>query len=147
MSLQNENAEIGRLEESVIMLSDASRNHQEFIKKQFKVSALEMQLIQYVIRNGPQKMKDVSEHFHIKLSTFTSIIDKAEKRKILKRVNSKEDRRVVFLDVTAKGRNTHGKYSAVLQELVKKVETSLKKKAFGQFVDGLETFNRVSLES
>ena len=147
MTIQHETVTIGRLEESLIKLNDASRHHQQFIKQHFKVSALEMQLVQYVIKNGPQKMKDVSEHFHIKLSTFTSIIDKAEKRKILKRVNSKEDRRVVFLDVTTKGRNLHAKYSDTLQVLVKKVESNLEKKAFEQFVDSLETFNRISLES
>ena len=137
--------EVSQLEKSLILLSDASRQHGVFIKKQFKVSALEMQLIQFVIMNGPQKMKDVSEHFHIKLSTFTSIIDKAEKLRILKRINSKEDRRVVFLDATAKGRKLYDRYSESLGDMVKQVESDFSSKQFKQFVEGLEAFNEISL--
>jgi DNA-binding MarR family transcriptional regulator len=47
-------------------------------------------------------MKAISEAFHIKLSTLTSIIDKAEGNRIVRRVNSKKDRRVVFLETTKK---------------------------------------------
>ena len=109
-------------------------------------SALEMELIKYVILNGSQKMKAISEAFHIKLSTLTSIIDKAEKQRILKRVNSKEDRRVVFLDTTKKGQNIFEEYSKFLRETAVTMQEYFDEDSFNYFVEGLESFTRYSLE-
>jgi len=105
-----------RLEQSIITLNNVLRKEQRYIMDKYKISSQEMEILQYVIENGPQKMKVISEHFNIKLSSLTSVIDKAEKRRVVKRVNSKEDRRVVYLD----------------------------EETFIHFVNGMETFTRLS---
>lgn len=136
--------DVSKLEQSLIALSDSFRSHKEFIEDKFKVSALEMQLIQHIMHNGAQKMKDVSKYFHIKLSTFTSIIDKAERSRVLKRVNSKEDRRVVFLDITAKGRNLYNEYVNTLDTLVEKIGMDVNEEQFENLESGLEMFEKLS---
>lgn len=137
--------DVKKLEESLIALNHAFRKHQDFIKTRFKISALEMELIQFVINNGPQKMKAISENFHIKLSTLTSIIDKAENARILKRTNSREDRRVVFLDTTKKGRKIYDEYSQFLRETALRMRANLAEVDFGNFVEGMETFTKISV--
>jgi DNA-binding MarR family transcriptional regulator len=136
--------EISKLEQSLIALSDSFRSHREYIENKFNISALEMQLIQHIMHNGAQKMKDISKYFHIKLSTFTSIIDKAEQSRVLKRVNSKEDRRVVFLDVTAKGRNLYNDYVSALDTLVEKIGIDVDEEQFENLESGLEMFDKLS---
>lgn len=137
-------SDISRLEQRLIALSDSFRSHREFIEDKFNISALEMQLIQYIMHNGAQKMKDISRYFHIKLSTFTSIIDKAERNRVLKRVNSKEDRRVVFLDVTTKGRNLYREYVEALDSLVEKTGINVDEEQFEKLENGLEMFEKLS---
>lgn len=69
----------------------------------YKVGELEVEIIGYLIEHEQKKMKEVGEYFKIKLSTLTSTIDKLEKGKLVKRKNSKEDRRVIFIRPTPKG--------------------------------------------
>ena len=120
------------------------RKHRTNIEGQFQVSALEMELLQFVVKNGPQKMKAVSENFDIKLSTLTSIIDKAEKRKVLKRVNSRVDRRVVFLEATRKGEKLFTAYRKSLHELASEMKNLLTDGQLNQLVTGIELFNELS---
>lgn len=141
MAKKIEPQEISGLEHSLIKLSDTFRSHNEFIQKRFGLPALEMQLIQYIMLNGPQRMKDISEHFHIKLSTFTSIVDKGERRGVLKRINSKEDRRVVHLDVSTRGKNLYKKYTQALSEFLNQMEIEWNERELSQFRSGLEAFN------
>lgn len=143
----NQENDVKRLEQSLIVLNHAFRKHRDFIKEKFKISALEMELIQFVVQNGSQKMKTVSEHFDIKLSTLTSIIDKAENQRILKRTNSKEDRRVVFLDCTRKGRSIYEDYGKFLHETALRMQTNLNYDRFAHFVESMETFTKISVPS
>jgi DNA-binding MarR family transcriptional regulator len=138
--------DISRLEQTLIAMSDSFRSHREFIENQFNISALEMQLIQHIMHNGAQKMKDISKYFHIKLSTFTSIIDKAERRRVLKRINSKEDRRVVYLDVTTKGKNLYGEYVKAMDDMAGKLGMDVNEEQFENLENGLEMFENFSGE-
>ena len=142
----NHTTDMKKLEFSLLNLSEIFRKRQDFIKKKYKISALEMDMIQYVIDHGPQKMKDVSKHFHIKLSTLTSIIDKAEQNRVLKRVNSKDDRRVVYLDVTARGRKVYEEYTVYLGEISNYIKSNLDEKVFHNFVESMETYTKLSLQ-
>lgn len=137
--------DFARMERSFVVLNEFFRKQHDLIKEKYRISALEMELIQFVIKNGPQKMKAVAESFHIKLSTLTSVIDKAEKQRILKRVNSKDDRRVVFLDATKRGKNIYQEYTKHLRELVLRMKGSLDDETFAHFVQGIETFTKISL--
>jgi len=133
-----------RLEQSIITLNNVLRKEQRFIMDKYKISSQEMEILQYIIENGPQKMKAISEHFNIKLSTLTSVIDKAEKRKVVKRVNSKEDRRVVFLESTKKGSDIFDEYNDHLKEVVGMLKNSFDSETFVHFVNGMETFTKLS---
>jgi len=143
--VSSEEIDVKRLEKSLIVLNDTLRKHHDFIKVKYKVSALEMEIMQFVLKKGPQKMKSVAENFHIKLSTLTSVIDKAEKARILKRINSKEDRRVVYLDVTKKGKNIYQEYNNYLKKMVEKMKGSFDENSFRLFVEGIEAFTKMSL--
>lgn len=133
------------LEKALISLHQVLRQQAEYIQHTYQISRLEMDLIGFVVAKGPQKMKDVSDHFHVKLSTLTSIIDKAERKRILKRVASKEDRRVVFLDVTRKGKNIHQDFEQYLKQATEKLEEQMDPVAFGQFVSGIDTLAKIEL--
>ncbi len=129
---------VDRLEKNLFLLNDVYRKHQEYIKTKYKISALEMEIIQLIILEGKQKMKDIGKHFNIKLSTLTSIIDKIETQKLVKRENSKEDRRVVYLEATNKGEklyNEYGKHIQVISQLMKK---SLSDEDLKGFLEGLK---------
>ena len=129
---------INKLEKSLYDLSDIYRKHQQYIKVKYKISALEMEILQLIVLQGPKKMKEIGEHFQIKLSTLTSIIDKIEQQKLVKRVNSKEDRRVVFLEVARKGARIYDNYSRYIHRISQVMKNSMDENLFFAFVEGIE---------
>jgi len=141
--LLEETTAVERLKRSFYDLNDVSRKHREYIKTKYKVSALEMEIIQLIVLDGKQKMKEIGEHFNIKLSTLTSIIDKIERQRLVKRVNSKEDRRVVFLDVSKKGQKLYAEYSRYIHVVSQMMKRSLNSEHFDIFVKGLEKMSEI----
>ncbi|MEL6632476.1 MAG: MarR family transcriptional regulator [Bacteroidota bacterium] len=134
------------LEEVLIDINLVFRKHRDLIKEKYKISALEMELIQFVVTHGKQRMKDVAQYFNIKLSTLTSTIDKAEKARILKRINSTEDRRVVYLDTTKKGRDLFEQYDQELRGIATRIQQDMDEATFKLFVEGMEVFNKVTMD-
>ena len=133
-----------RLEQSIITLNNVLRKEQRYIMDKYKITGQEMEILQFIIENGPQKMKAISEHFNIKLSTLTSVIDKAEKRRVVKRVNSKEDRRVVFLEASKKGEEVFKEYNQHLKDVVHMLKDTFDDNTFNHFVNGMEAFTKLS---
>lgn len=126
-----------QLENSLILLRDVFRKHQRYIKDHFKISELEMEILQYVAMNGKKKMKDIGEFFNIKLSTLTSVIDKIERQKFVRRINSKNDRRAVYLDLTPKGEKLYEKYSHYIFVMAKLMKRTIQPDRFDLFVEEL----------
>lgn len=136
---------IERTAKNLMLLQDLFRRHQHEVEVKFDVSYLEMELIQFVLKNGHQKMKDVADNFYIKLSTLTTIIDKAENHKLLKRVASKEDRRVVYLEVSKKGEEIYNKYIDQLKDITDRLKATLTEDEFNALVIGVEKLTEMPL--
>ena len=66
----------------------------------------EMQVVVFVGQHTNVKMTDISENLNSPLSTLTSVVDKLVEKKFLTRVHSDEDRRVVNVALTIKGKNS-----------------------------------------
>lgn len=127
-----------RLEQSLYNLVEVYRKHQAYIKLKYGVSALEMEIIQYILLDGKKKMKEIGEHFQVKLSTLTSIIDKIERDRLVKRVNSREDRRVVYLEVARKGQQLYEQYSQYMGVVSQRVQRQLDDTQYEALLTGLD---------
>ena len=138
VATESRTTNLDQLEQHLFTLSDVYRKLQEYIKAKHKITGLEMEIIQLVIVEGPQKMKDIGKRFNVKLSTLTSIIDKIERSRLVKRVNSKTDRRVVFLEVTSKGKEMYGDYSNHIQVIAQLLKNTMPENQFQTFLTGLD---------
>lgn len=143
VDIASETLSVERLESSLRALSDVYRKHQDYIKTKYRISALEMEIIQLVVLEGRKKMKEIGQHFNVKLSTLTSIIDKIERQRLVKRVNSQKDRRVVFLEVTKKGQRLYENYGRYLNVIAQMMRRSMDDEQFLALVHGLETMTRL----
>lgn len=143
VDLASETLSVDRLEKSLRALSDVYRKHQDYIKTKYRISALEMEIIQLVVMDGRKKMKEIGQHFNVKLSTLTSIIDKIERQRLVKRVNSQKDRRVVFLEVTKKGQRLYESYTQYLHVIAQMMRRSMDDEQFLALIQGLETMTEL----
>lgn len=126
------------LERQLLMMRDAFRQHQNEIRKKYKISANEMEIILYVNDFGPQRMKGVGEQFKIKFSTLTSLVDKIERLNLVKRVNSKEDRRSILVTITKKGKKMLEEYNSQIKSLADRITEITQTEDLPQIVATLE---------
>ena len=109
-------------EQQLLHMRDAFRQHQNDIRRRYKISANEMEIILYIPDFGPQRMKAIGEQFKIKFSTLTSLVDKIEKLGLVKRVNSKEDRRSILVTITKKGKKMLDEYNSQITSLAERIK-------------------------
>lgn len=125
--------------ESVLNELVLAFNHRRLsILNRYNVSEMDVEIIKYLEESDLKKMKEIGEYFNIKLSTLTSTIDKLEKNKLVKRKNSKEDRRVIFIRPTAKGQNLLADLSGMMKSLSEKMTADAKPDEFTSMIGGLE---------
>ncbi|MEZ4773119.1 MAG: MarR family transcriptional regulator [Bacteroidia bacterium] len=136
---------LDRLEQSLFQLSEVINKHQEIVQKRFKVSAVEIDILKLLESDGDKKMKDIGETVKVKLSNLTNIIDRMETQKLVKRVNSKTDRRSIYVHISTKGKKLLTDYADFLRELSTRMKQVMKDDQFGILVDGLEKISKVSL--
>lgn len=134
-----------RLENSLFQLTDVIQRHQEIVQRRFKVSAVEIDILKLLEADGDKKMKNIGERVQVKLSNLTNIVDRLEKQKLVKRVNSKDDRRSIFVHITTKGKKLLSDYAEFLRELSTRMREAMAEEQFGILVDGLEKISKVTL--
>ena len=123
------------------VLSDvvlAINHKRQSILNQYGVGEMEVQIIRYLNDEDQKKMKEVGEHFQIKLSTLTSTIDKLEKGKLVKRKNSKDDRRVIFIKPTAKGQKLLADLDDVIRSIAESMVRDTNAAEFEAVMKGME---------
>lgn len=113
------------------------------ILNQYGVGEMDIRIITYLVENDEKKMKEVGEHFNIKLSTLTSTIDKLEKSKLVKRKNSKDDRRVIFIHPTAKGQKLLEDLADITRSLAGALVEDSNAAEFDSIAKALETMRRL----
>ncbi len=126
------------LTKHLLNMRDAFRHHQNEIRKKYKISANEMEIILFISQEGPQRMKAIGERFKIKFSTLTSLVDKIERLNLVKRVNSKEDRRSILVTLTKKGKKMLEEYNQQVADLAEKISGASTSKNNTALVETLE---------
>lgn len=127
---------IQAFEESLIRLRSVHWQQQDFVKKRYKLKPDEFNIILHLFRCTNQRMRDLGDRFQIKLSTLTSMVDKIERAKYVKRENSTKDRRVVYLLLTEKGRRLCEHYYTYLHEISVQMQKLLNEEQLKVFIEG-----------
>lgn len=83
----------------------------------------QLTVIGVLSKYGPMKISDLSQRLSLSNSTISGIVDRLEKQNIVERERSEKDKRVVFVQLSAKYKALHkGSYCKVNEYL----ENSLK---------------------
>ncbi len=127
-----------RLESILNELVRAFNFRRQSILNRYNVNEMDVEIIRYLMDEEQKKMKEVGEYFNIKLSTLTSTIDKLEKNKLVKRKNSKDDRRVIYIRPTARGTNLLNDLEDNVRGLSQTLVTETNAPEFDSMVKGLD---------
>lgn len=84
---------------------DKVRKEQMKQMSQEKLTAPQFSVLEVLSRRGPIPLKRISEELMVTGANITCVVDNLEKEDLVKRVHSKEDRRVINAELTDKGKN------------------------------------------
>ena len=90
-----------------------------------ELSLQELKIVDYIGRCESCIMREVSEYSGVAVSTMTGIIDKLEDKKLVKRERNDDDRRIVRVLLTNKGREIYQSYVENYLELSRRMLQSL----------------------
>ena len=73
------------------------------VEKETGLTGPQLWAIKTINENSPVKVSDLANRLYLHPTTVIGIIDRLEKQDLVKRRRSKSDRRVVWIELTAKG--------------------------------------------
>jgi len=118
----------------------------EYSKKAERETGLtspQLWAIKVIAESAPIKVSELARRMYLHPATVVGILDRLEGRELVLRTRSKEDRRVVEIDLTEQGRELLTNSPEVAQGLlVKGLETLPKEKLF-QLDEGLKSLVRI----
>ena len=80
------------------------RKEMSYQNELMHLSALQMQALIFISENKKTSMTDIAEYFHIEMPSATSLLNKLCDQKIVKRHEDENDRRLVIIIITDKGK-------------------------------------------
>ncbi|MCT1902654.1 MarR family winged helix-turn-helix transcriptional regulator [Oceanobacillus sojae] len=117
-----------------VITMKASKSLEEVTKQDIKkhgMRASDFAILEALYHKGRQTIREISESVLISTGSITYVIDKLEKKELLIRTNCPDDRRAVYLEITAKGKQTMDdifpKHQQVIEGLFEGISESDKK--------------------
>lgn len=109
---------------SFVVLMKASKTLEEMVKKDIADHGMKLSdfsILEALYHKGRQTIKQISEAVLINTGSITYVIDKLEKNELLRRTNCKDDRRVIYIEITDKGNEVMDEIFPKHQERIEEV--------------------------
>jgi MarR family 2-MHQ and catechol resistance regulon transcriptional repressor len=105
------------------------------------LSIQEVRVIERLGDSGPQMMRELAEYLPLAVNSVTSLVDNLEKRSIVRRNRSENDRRVVHVELTPNGQQMYGAAVEEKLSLVKMMLGALNREEQERF---MELFRKIA---
>src|SRR5690349_4995020 len=97
-------SDVDQVLEAIIYLYTESRRITKELARRADLTGPQLTVVKLLEAFGDLSLSELSEKIRAQNSTVTGIIDRMEREALVTRERSKEDRRVVYIKLTAKGR-------------------------------------------
>jgi MarR family transcriptional regulator, organic hydroperoxide resistance regulator len=97
-------SDVDQVLEAIIYLYTESRRLTKELARRADLTGPQLTVVKMLEQIGDLSLSELSERIRAQNSTVTGIIDRMERENLVTRERSKEDRRVVYIKLTAKGR-------------------------------------------
>ena len=94
---------IDELRRFIEMLSSRFKATEELFATRLEVSERELALLRTLVEEGPMITKALGGRFGVPVSTMTGLVDRMEKKGLVRRVRGRRDRRAIELEATPAG--------------------------------------------
>jgi MarR family transcriptional regulator, organic hydroperoxide resistance regulator len=97
-------SDVDQVLETIIYLYTESRRITKELARRADLTGPQLTVVKMLEQIGDLSLSELSERIRAQNSTVTGIIDRMERENLVTRERSKEDRRVVYIKLTAKGK-------------------------------------------
>lgn len=94
---------VDELRRFIEMLSTRFKQTEELFASRLEVSERELALLRTLVEEGPMITKVLGGRFGVPVSTMTGLVDRMEKKGLVRRVRGRRDRRAIELEATPAG--------------------------------------------
>jgi len=94
---------------SIRKLMQAGEHYTKELNKIYNVSAAQINCLLALHENGPLPPSQIAKHVMVNSSTVTGVIDRLEKKDLVRRLRISQDRRVITVELTKSGKNARRK--------------------------------------
>lgn len=129
-----------QLDHLITLIFGVAKQTKEYMKsaKGISLSPGQLQTLKFVQEHKSPLMKDVSEYLCVAPPSATALIDHLAKAEYLARVSDKNDRRIVRLEMTKKGKQELKKSYQLMAKHLREVLAVLNEKERENFITILE---------
>ncbi|HBM80019.1 MAG TPA: MarR family transcriptional regulator, partial [Clostridiaceae bacterium] len=100
-------------------------------------------LILILAHYGKMKISDLSERLTLSNSTVSGIVDRLEKQGLVERIRSKDDRRVIYVNITSESRKKVEKHHKEIEKRFNSMIQNAAPDEIDKIITGLITLKRV----
>ena len=104
---------------------------------------VQFNILDYVIEEGSIEQSDLKDKLSVEKSTLTRLLDPLARKEFITRERSSENSRIVILKATTKGRETHGKVWACLEEYLGGMTDVISPEKLAVLLEGVKYLNQV----
>jgi len=133
-----------------VVLMKASKTLQEVVKKDIAdhgMKTSDFAVLEALYHKGRQTIKQISEAVLINTGSITYVIDKLEKNDLLRRTNCKEDRRVIFIEITDKGKQLMDEIFPKHQAKIEEIFSDIPEEDVRILIESLKTAGKKAEKS
>ncbi|MCP3930086.1 MAG: MarR family transcriptional regulator [Bacteroidetes bacterium] len=103
------------------------KNHQAIVKSGYKITMEQLAVLEMLVYHGDMNMTSLSETVWKQNANITRIVDKLEKRELVKRKSVEGDRRSYLISITEKGKKLFQDVLPVVFEVYEDVMSCISK--------------------
>ncbi|MGF7118989.1 MarR family winged helix-turn-helix transcriptional regulator [Methanobacterium oryzae] len=104
------------------------------------------QILGILMAWGPSHISKIGKELHISKPNMTPLIDKLVNDKMVKRIRSEEDRRIVNIEITEEGKKFMIEAREVVEENIKENLHNLNENEFETLYESLENIKKIVLK-
>ncbi|HLO12753.1 MAG TPA: MarR family transcriptional regulator [Pseudoneobacillus sp.] len=102
--------------------------------------------LRYINQVGTCTSSELAEVFDVQKSAITAIIQRMWEKGLIERTRDEKDRRVVYLTLTAKGKELYLKAEERIHSLVESLITKFDQSEITQFIETFEKLNQLLID-
>ena len=140
MEETNKSIRIVKLLKQVV---DSIKQNVESEFKEMGLTGSQGMLMGTLAHNGKMKISELSERMGLSNSTVSGIVDRLEKQGFVERIRSKEDRRVVYVDVTIEFRKKAKEHFNKIDTKVESVMKEGTQEEIDKVFEGLHILKKI----